>query len=88
VWTEPVDLETETPDNDDPEPETETADSEEDREPETEQQESGLVSGDERPVARNPPEPETPTVPTRWIVAGVAFVAGWVLSRLLRGGDD
>jgi len=88
VWTEPVDLETETPDNDDPEPETETTDSEEDLEPETEQQESGLVSGDERPVARNPPEPETPTVPTRWLVAGVAFVAGWVLSRLLRGGDD
>jgi len=86
-WAEP-DLETETADNDDPEPETETADSEEDREPETEQQESGLVSGDERPVARNPPEPETPTVPTRWLVAGVAFVAGWVLSRLLRGGDD
>jgi len=34
------------------------------------------------------PEPETPTVPTRWLVAGVAFVAGWVLSRLVRGGGE
>jgi len=71
-----------------PEPETETADSEEDLEPETEQQELGLVSGDDRPVARNPPKPETPTVPTRWLVAGIAFVAGWVLSRLVRGGGE
>ena len=47
-----------------------------------------VAPGDERPVAQDPPEPETPTVPTRWIVASVAFVAGWVLSRLVRGGDD
>jgi hypothetical protein len=92
----PEERETET----EPQPETETTetgggsgtvdndDSEEEPEPEPDQQGSGLVSGDERPVARDPPEPETPTVPTRWIVAGVAFVAGWVLSRLVRGGDD
>jgi hypothetical protein len=72
------------------EPETETTETDEEPEPEPEpdQQESGLVSGDERPVARDPPEPETPTVPTRWLVAGVAFIAGWILSRLVRGGGD
>jgi hypothetical protein len=79
-------------DEPDPESGTETTDAEEEPEPEPEpepdQQGSGLVSGDERPVARNPPEPETPTVPTRWLVAGVAFVAGWILSRLVRGGGD
>jgi len=67
-------------------PETGTSDTEEEPESGPGQQESGLVSGDERPVARDPPEPETPTVPTRWIVVGVAFVAGWTLSRLVRGG--
>jgi hypothetical protein len=73
----------------DPEPKSETGatDAEEEPEPEPGLQESRLVSGDERPVARDPPEPETPTVPTRWIVAGVAFATGWILSRLVRGGD-
>jgi len=74
----------------DPEPKSETATTDAEEEPESGpgQQESGLVSGDERPVARDPPEPETPTVPTRWIVAVGAFVAGWTLSRLVRGGSD
>jgi len=78
-------------DEPDPEPKTETtetAETEEESGPEPDQQDSGLVSGNERPVARDPPEPETPTVPTRWLVAGVAFIAGWILSRLVRGGED
>jgi len=78
--------ETETTDNDDSEPEIEMPGN--GKWPEPDQQESGLVSADERPVARDPPEPETPTVPTRWIVVGVGFVVGWILSRLVRGGGD
>jgi hypothetical protein len=48
-----------------------------------------LVPGDERPVSRGAPEPEAPTIPTRWIVVGLALIGGWVLSRLVgRDGGD
>lgn len=47
-----------------------------------------VTAGDARPVAQTPPEPEAPTIPTRWIVAGLVVIVGWALSRVVRGGGE